>query len=174
MTFHAMADGDEVKAPLELVVEIGLRERLLGPREHMMRQRDLVDRVGHLVLDRREGTQIGDERVQVAGSEDRIERRRHDFGNLVAIWMLARQQQRLDLIVSPVADAGFLGHDRVHKIIAALHCRRLCQRVSRHGQSREKSQNYTALRKVLSLRAWSYAGFWVTRLIKRRGEPAFQ
>ena len=103
-----MADGGEIEAALELVVEIGLRVGLLGAREHMMRQRDLVDRVRHLVLDRRKAAQIGDDRVQVAGREDRVERRRHDLGNLVAVRMLAGHQQRLDLVVGPIADAGFL------------------------------------------------------------------
>jgi hypothetical protein len=38
-----MADGGEIEATPELVVEIGLRIGLLRARENMVRQRDLVE-----------------------------------------------------------------------------------------------------------------------------------
>ena len=103
-----MADGDEIEAALDLVVEVGLRIGLLGARENVMRQRDLVDRVRHLVLDRLQAAQIGDDGVQIPRREDRIERRRHDLGDRHAVRALAGQQHRLDLRIGPVADAGLL------------------------------------------------------------------
>ena len=54
VALHAVADGGEIEAALQLVVEIGRRIGLLGAGKRMVRQRDLVDRVGHLVLDRLE------------------------------------------------------------------------------------------------------------------------
>jgi hypothetical protein len=73
-----------------------------------VRDLHLVDRIGHLVLDRLERAQIGDDAVEVTRRENLIESGRHDFGEPHAVRADALLQRGLDLRVGPIADAGLL------------------------------------------------------------------
>jgi hypothetical protein len=80
-----MADGDEIETALDLVVEIGVRHRLLGAREHLVRDLHLVDRRRNLVADRLDRAQVGDDAIEIARRENLVEAGRHYLGEVNAV-----------------------------------------------------------------------------------------
>src|SRR5262249_9661958 len=70
MAFHAMGDGDEIEAALHLIVEVGFGRGLLGAGKYLMRNLHLVDRAWHLIVHRRQRTQINNDAVEVGRGQD--------------------------------------------------------------------------------------------------------
>jgi len=101
-----MGDGDEIEPALDRIVEVGFGHGLLGTREYLVRSRLLVDRAAHLVVHRRHRAQISDDAVEVSRGQDLIKTAWHDSGKAVAGGPGAFLQRRLDLGVSPTADAS--------------------------------------------------------------------
>ena len=101
-----MGDGGEIEAAFALVAQVGGGHRLLGAREHLLRNWKLINRARHLVLNWRHRAQVSDDAVEVAGGENFVETARHDRRKVVTRGGRALQQGDPDLGVAPVADAG--------------------------------------------------------------------
>ena len=95
MALHAMSNGDEIEPAFHLVAEIGLGHGFLGARKHLVRDLHLVDGIPHPIADRLERAQIGDDAIEIAGSEDLVEAGGHDLSQMVARGPYALQQCRL-------------------------------------------------------------------------------
>ena len=108
MALHAVPDGGEVVAALDLVVEVGRRDRLFGARENLARYLHFVIGVGHLVGDRLEALQIDRDGIEVTRQQDTVEAGRHDGRERYAVRPHAGQQHLLDFVRAVLADAGLL------------------------------------------------------------------
>ena len=73
MAFHAMADGDEIAAAFDRIGEHRLAKTGLGVGVGVAMHRRLVDRLRNRVLDRLDGVQIGDHRVEIVRQQRLVE-----------------------------------------------------------------------------------------------------
>ena len=73
-----------------------------------MALRHSIDRIRHAVLDRFDRMQIGDHRVEVTIGHDLVKSARHDHRHRHAVALDALAQHLLELVISVVADPGFL------------------------------------------------------------------
>src|ERR1700674_5822550 len=73
-----------------------------------MRDRHLVDRIGHLVADWLERLQIRGYGIGVARCQDLIKACRHDFRERHSARTYSSAERIFDLRARPLADAGFL------------------------------------------------------------------
>src|SRR6185437_7116254 len=100
MTLHAVADSGEIETAFNLVFQIGGIDRLLGPRDHLLLHRHVIDRRRHLVAHRLDALDIGHDRIEIGRQKDSVKFGRHDRDRL-AVLRYAGEQELFDIGRAP-------------------------------------------------------------------------